>query len=127
MLGLWKQLRGSLDACSSGKSGGHESGIPACKDCPKTRLAHLANERSPRETAKSQATRSEEHTSELQSRLHLVCRLLLEKKNSTHNMKRKSLTFSCNSLTMTSTIIKLLILCVIVFLCRHIVESALAR
>src|SRR2546429_922090 len=93
MLGLWKQLRGSLDACSSGKSGGHESGIPACKDCPKTRLAHLANERSPRETAKSQATsgarrmneletekRSEEHTSELQSRLHLVCRLLLEKK-----------------------------------------------
>src|SRR2546429_5816615 len=27
--------------------------------------------------------RSEEHTSELQSRLHLVCRLLLEKKNYT--------------------------------------------
>src|SRR2546429_6475969 len=27
-----------------------------------------------------QAIRSEEHTSELQSRLHLVCRLLLEKK-----------------------------------------------
>src|SRR5687768_18035765 len=27
--------------------------------------------------------RSEEHTSELQSRLHLVCRLLLEKKNQT--------------------------------------------
>src|SRR2546422_7555966 len=28
----------------------------------------------------SYKTRSEEHTSELQSRLHLVCRLLLEKK-----------------------------------------------
>src|SRR2546429_3658903 len=28
----------------------------------------------------SQHVRSEEHTSELQSRLHLVCRLLLEKK-----------------------------------------------
>src|SRR2546429_5189054 len=28
--------------------------------------------------------RSEEHTSELQSRLHLVCRLLLEKKNNVH-------------------------------------------
>src|SRR2546429_5185595 len=27
------------------------------------------------------SNRSEEHTSELQSRLHLVCRLLLEKKN----------------------------------------------
>src|SRR2546429_5150495 len=29
--------------------------------------------------------RSEEHTSELQSRLHLVCRLLLEKKKNTHH------------------------------------------
>src|SRR2546429_3895101 len=29
----------------------------------------------------SACSRSEEHTSELQSRLHLVCRLLLEKKN----------------------------------------------
>src|SRR5687768_18172631 len=29
----------------------------------------------------SSSVRSEEHTSELQSRLHLVCRLLLEKKN----------------------------------------------
>src|SRR5690625_5911651 len=29
----------------------------------------------------SEALRSEEHTSELQSRGHLVCRLLLEKKN----------------------------------------------
>src|SRR2546422_2245695 len=34
-------------------------------------------------------TRSEEHTSELQSRLHLVCRLLLEKK------KRRLIAFSC--------------------------------
>src|SRR3989449_3857050 len=32
----------------------------------------------------AQADRSEEHTSELQSRLHLVCRLLLEKKKTTH-------------------------------------------
>src|SRR3712207_8167234 len=30
--------------------------------------------------------RSEEHTSELQSRQYLVCRLLLEKKNNFHNM-----------------------------------------
>src|SRR5260370_8065029 len=30
-------------------------------------------------------TRSEEHTSELQSHLNLVCRLLLEKKNNVHN------------------------------------------
>src|SRR5205809_2489594 len=33
--------------------------------------------------AERDLTRSEEHTSELQSRLHLVCRLLLEKKNRT--------------------------------------------
>src|SRR3989449_2316748 len=32
--------------------------------------------------------RSEEHTSELQSRLHLVCRLLLEKKKETQSKKR---------------------------------------
>src|SRR2546422_2769134 len=31
--------------------------------------------------ARHHLDRSEEHTSELQSRLHLVCRLLLEKKN----------------------------------------------
>src|SRR5687768_17737919 len=32
--------------------------------------------------------RSEEHTSELQSRLHLVCRLLLEKKKKKKNIKK---------------------------------------
>src|SRR3712207_8750149 len=31
-------------------------------------------------------TRSEEHTSELQSRQYLVCRLLLEKKNTHHKL-----------------------------------------
>src|SRR2546429_6514477 len=34
------------------------------------------------------ATRSEEHTSELQSRLHLVCRLLLEKKKKSTRTRR---------------------------------------
>src|SRR5260370_28716304 len=40
---------------------------------------------------KAIATRSEEHTSELQSHLNLVCRLLLEKKKTTirdHEMTR---------------------------------------
>src|SRR5690554_7143347 len=32
-------------------------------------------------------TRSEEHTSELQSRPHLVCRLLLEKKKNKNNIE----------------------------------------
>src|SRR6202021_3957903 len=34
------------------------------------------------------ANRSEEHTSELQSRQYLVCRLLLEKKKNTENRKK---------------------------------------
>src|SRR2546422_5774440 len=37
-------------------------------------------------------TRSEEHTSELQSRLHLVCRLLLEKKKDKHTNSEISIT-----------------------------------
>src|SRR2546422_5275869 len=37
--------------------------------------------RSPASSRTPSSGRSEEHTSELQSRLHLVCRLLLEKKN----------------------------------------------
>src|SRR2546422_4127242 len=41
--------------------------------------------------------RSEEHTSELQSRLHLVCRLLLEKK------KKKESTSTRSSLRITIT------------------------
>src|SRR2546429_1028771 len=36
----------------------------------------------------SRSPRSEEHTSELQSRLHLVCRLLLEKKKPNHLITR---------------------------------------
>src|SRR2546422_8043191 len=38
-----------------------------------------------RNSARSSEPRSEEHTSELQSRLHLVCRLLLEKKKKKHS------------------------------------------
>src|SRR2546422_1325376 len=43
-------------------------------------------------------TRSEEHTSELQSRLHLVCRLLLEKKKT---VTRTSTTTVLNSGTIS--------------------------
>src|SRR2546429_6698770 len=38
-----------------------------------------------RPAAPTRDERSEEHTSELQSRLHLVCRLLLEKKKNIQN------------------------------------------
>src|SRR3712207_7782810 len=46
----------------------------------------LASAREHRETV----VRSEEHTSELQSRQYLVCRLLLEKKKKTINLPVKS-------------------------------------
>src|SRR5256884_4868096 len=39
----------------------------------------------PRAARVGRRLRSEEHTSELQSRLHLVCRLLLEKKTKTNH------------------------------------------
>src|SRR5215510_40876 len=42
----------------------------------------------PRRSAASPAARSEEHTSELQSRGHLVCRLLLEKKKKKKGQNR---------------------------------------
>src|SRR2546422_3389519 len=53
--------------------------------CRQRRLPHLASAIPQRDCSAYyfrmwKPTRSEEHTSELQSRLHLVCRLLLEKK-----------------------------------------------
>src|SRR3712207_8196053 len=44
-------------------------------------VARAVVERPAAELARTRLQRSEEHTSELQSRQYLVCRLLLEKKN----------------------------------------------
>src|SRR5687768_18016704 len=49
---------------------------PGARELGREGVAHRAARRIART-----GVRSEEHTSELQSRLHLVCRLLLEKKN----------------------------------------------
>src|SRR2546429_717832 len=48
-----------------------------------------------------QHPRSEEHTSELQSRLHLVCRLLLEKKkkNIYHSQIEETHHYECTNIT----------------------------
>src|SRR2546422_4603731 len=57
-----------------------EAGVRALRD-GLTRYALAAGVPELRDAiARTPASRSEEHTSELQSRLHLVCRLLLEKK-----------------------------------------------
>src|SRR3712207_7445529 len=50
------------------------------------RLLDRARLRPVRQPGRMQGQRSEEHTSELQSRQYLVCRLLLEKKKQTQHM-----------------------------------------
>src|SRR2546422_7790651 len=52
---------------------------------------HSPARRWPARRWRTLSLRSEEHTSELQSRLHLVCRLLLEKKK-----KKRKTTLRCN-------------------------------
>src|SRR2546429_3021182 len=74
-------FRSLIDGKASGCS------CPSKKPCyHMTQLEEREAARKPVESSSKQpislpvAYRSEEHTSELQSRLHLVCRLLLEKK-----------------------------------------------
>src|SRR2546422_5667021 len=50
---------------------------------------------------KSVYRRSEEHTSELQSRLHLVCRLLLEKKKKNKNRHNRDTHIRCELYTIS--------------------------
>src|SRR5687768_18282949 len=52
-------------------------------------------------SGRSSSGRSEEHTSELQSRLHLVCRLLLEKKNYSLNYQQQNHDYSEVCFTIT--------------------------
>src|SRR2546422_5540846 len=68
-----------------GDRGGRLHLRPRAHHRPRGPRARAAGDRShaPRVVA---AARSEEHTSELQSRLHLVCRLLLEKKKKTPSL-----------------------------------------
>src|SRR3989442_9414581 len=47
-------------------------------------------------------TRSEEHTSELQSRPHLVCRLLLEKKKKNNNTNHRRSKHLCTRVKRNS-------------------------
>src|SRR5689334_24084448 len=49
-------------------------------------------------TPPSNVPRSEEHTSELQSQFHLVCRLLLEKK------KKKKITYVLRRIVLTNNL-----------------------
>src|SRR3712207_8161795 len=53
-------------------------------------------------TQGAEELRSEEHTSELQSRQYLVCRLLLEKKKTKTRLATTKLDQSCDKLIRTS-------------------------
>src|SRR2546425_5094853 len=53
-------------------------------------ITFLKRNHFPRRRLASRELRSEEHTSELQSLAYLVCRLLLEKKNNTANLKKSA-------------------------------------
>src|SRR2546429_3194803 len=70
----------SLSSRRAQECGGGSGGIVA-PSRPATIVTSMARPRA------SCSTRSEEHTSELQSRLHLVCRLLLEKKKTKQHRK----------------------------------------
>src|SRR5690554_7497500 len=82
---LFRSLRGNTKDVEKDEK--IESGKPG-STCP-SQFLKLYN------TEFTDRPRSEEHTSELQSRPHLVCRLLLEKKkkqkkNTTQNKKTKN-------------------------------------
>src|SRR3989442_9973870 len=77
----------SPDEDAAGCLGGHQvlAGVQARERVVAVRVrarAEVAGER-----AAHDPPRSEEHTSELQSRPHLVCRLLLEKKKKKKNKR----------------------------------------
>src|SRR5688500_19208881 len=82
---------GSLRAATADHAAGPGSAPARSRRAPSSarrRSAALANRRSPSRSSRAAAsrrTRSEEHTSELQSPCNLVCRLLLEKKHLLHD------------------------------------------
>src|SRR2546422_6281884 len=61
----------------SGANAGDEGRVATAREQAEIAISQVVSEVPP--------MRSEEHTSELQSRLHLVCRLLLEKKKTNNN------------------------------------------
>src|SRR5690625_3730067 len=74
-----------LSAARSATWGVHLTVIPNHEDAQRTPNAEPSLQRVMELASAAGPRRSEEHTSELQSRGHLVCRLLLEKKNDTRD------------------------------------------
>src|SRR3989442_8937665 len=78
----------SSDVCSSDLRGGGLCAARVSDGGARVSAARHPGADRARRTAARLPRRSEEHTSELQSRPHLVCRLLLEKKKKTQNTTR---------------------------------------
>src|SRR2546429_4686566 len=68
----------SFEVCEGGGEYNVARGLKRCFGLDTAVVTAFAND----------PVRSEEHTSELQSRLHLVCRLLLEKKKNKNTMHK---------------------------------------
>src|SRR5690625_5871471 len=86
----WAQLRERIAAAASrsGRTASDLTAIAVTKTFPTTDVEHLIALGFRNFGENRVSERSEEHTSELQSRGHLVCRLLLEKKKIIDNMKK---------------------------------------
>src|SRR5436305_11354290 len=67
---------------------------------------HAKVDRLERENLELRAIRSEEHTSELQSRPHLVCRLLLEKKKKKTKKQQRTIDHQRSTLTRHLTLVQ---------------------
>src|SRR5256885_10032537 len=67
---------------------------PRHEDQPGIPAEHQGGASSGTAAIVTRASRSEEHTSELQSPCNLVCRLLLEKKNTSRSIRRAALTLA---------------------------------
>src|SRR5687768_17701501 len=70
------------------------------RDRIRDRLEPLANRRGDVGERLRDEHRSEEHTSELQSRLHLVCRLLLEKKKKSKKEQQSNVSSASTHITL---------------------------
>src|SRR5690625_6591878 len=71
---------GSHPTSSCGVTVANQGAKPSASTSSKNRARDASSRRFAKSSKERAAARSEEHTSELQSRGHLVCRLLLEKK-----------------------------------------------
>src|SRR2546429_1801727 len=100
-VGSWGPLvlghapRAVVEAVTAAAAGGTSYGAPTRQEVelaeaiatayPSMELVRLVSSGTEAAMSAIRVARSEEHTSELQSRLHLVCRLLLEKKKNTRS------------------------------------------